>query len=66
MNIIEIYDFIEILSIPTRFVNTKKQLFISIGYITFESFHDFEDIYYYKSRNFHGILKRIEVNAFNL
>ena len=65
-HIIEIYDFIENQTEQTRLMNSKEQLFISIDSVTFESFHDFERIYYYESRNFHGILMWIEQNASNL
>ena len=44
----------------------KEQLFISIGCVTFDSFHDFEKIYLYKSHNFHGNLMEIERNATTL
>ena len=34
--------------------NLKEQVFIGIGCSTFETFHDFEEIYLHKSRNLHG------------
>ena len=46
----------------------REQFFISIGWVTFESFHDFEEIYFYNSHNFlfHGFLMRIELIASTL
>ena len=38
----------------------KEQIFISIGYVTFESLPSFEKIYLHKSRNIHGFLMEIE------
>ena len=44
----------------TRFMTYKEQIFISIGYVTFESLPSFEKIYLHKSRNIHGFLMEIE------
>ena len=41
----------------------KEQIFISIGYVTFESLPSFEKIYLHKSRNIHGFLMEIERKA---
>ena len=41
----------------------KEQIFISIGYVTFESLPSFEKIYLHKSRNIHGFLMGIERKA---
>ena len=44
----------------------KEQLFICIGCVTFESLHDFEENYLYKTLNLHGNLMEIERNATTL
>ena len=55
-----LFDFIVNL---TWIDKVREQFFITIGCVTFESFHDFEEIYFNKSLNFHGFLMRIELNA---